>query len=413
MKESEHLIAVAPGQNLELGERKVIQRFMPLLVAENLTRIKEYQTGNQWKRIDMWNCVGMRMDMQFTTQNSGITREEYSTQLLDDKYRLLGELGIDRTGRVIVRDDAEDTKAWLNKKIELLFSDGRIYIEKAPVLVCNRCDYVQGAVEARVSSCSKCSNAFFHGEDRIALFVDIPHKETLFAGKVYSPKKQARLAGRFKDLPPRMMISKTRQEGLSLDNLGLDGLVLDPKIGISLLPEMVASNHDLKEITQVQAEATSTHNIPYVSLLTDSFISTYVLLPKIPTTDINQARDMGIEFVTRYLPILLMMSTEDISESQIKQAQIAYEQITTKFRNVIYMLRSGNKEETYLSEEDREICQEIVDHFGNYELRRGLDKLKDFIRTLGRRYALELKKDGLYLCETDLDTLKDIASLIL
>lgn len=408
----EKLIIASASQNLDTKSERVVHRLIPILVAENLTRVSEYESGKPRHRVDLWNCVGMRMDKSFINQNVYTSRRDFSSALLADKYILLEELGIPSQGRAIIRDDDESTKTWLEQKVKELLSLHAIYIDSVGVNICNSCGYLQSIDYSNINSCTVCNGGSFHKEKRDVLMVDIPKdRNSLIKDRIVHPKNTKHIRSFFDQLPPKMMISKVREYGLPLDSIGLPGYVLDPKIGVALMPELVAEKYGLSELTQVQGAAVATNAIPYTSILTSGFHHTYVLLPKIPVTTLEQARNIGISFISRYLPFVLMTHRGDITPVQLKTAQEEYARVTWKIDSILYMLQPKSTQSVNLTPEDHQALADVVRDFSEYRIRTGQEKLSKFFKSQGRRYIQELKDSGYYLNPTDIDTIEDIIKL--
>jgi len=414
MVESEQrlIIASAP-ENLDTKNERVVHRFIPTLVAENITRIVEYESGRVMPRVDLWNCVGMRMDKAFMTQQDRYkSRRDFSTSLLVDKYTILEELGISSKGRDIIRDDDNVTKTWLEQKIKQLLSSGAIYVDSVGVNICDTCGYMQSVDNVKVNSCTVCGGNCFHSEKRNVLMVNIPKdRESLIKDRIIHPKNTKHIRSFFYQLPPRAMISKVREYGLPLDSIGLEGYVLDPKIGVALMPELVAGKYKLSELTLTQGAAVATNAIPYTSMLTSGFRHTYLLLPKIPVISLEEARNIGLSFVARYLPLILMTYNNDITPDQLKAARKEYARITWKIDTIISSLQSEEEQSVNLTPEDHQMLAEITKDFSEYRIRVGQKKLGKFFKAQGRRYAEEMRHKGYYLNPTDIDILESIIKL--
>lgn len=407
------IITASAAENLDTINERVVHRFIPMLVAENITRVIEYESGKVMPRVDLWNCVGMRMDRAFAAQQDQYgSREDFSTSLLDDKYTILEELGIPRKGRDIVRDDDNTTKSWLEKKIEQLFSSGTVYMDSVNVNICNNCGYLQSVDSTSVTSCTVCGNSHFHSEKRNVLMVDIPKdRESLIKDKIIYPRNNKHTHSVFGQLPPRVMISKVREYGLPLDFIGLEGYVLDPKIGVALMPEFVAEKYELSELTLTQGATVATHNIPYTSILTSGFHHTYLLLPKIPITSLEEAKNVGLSFIARYLPFVILTYNSDVSPTQLEIIRKEYARIIWKIDTIISSLQSERGQSVSLTSEDHQMLAEITRDFIEYRVRSGQKKLGTFFKTQGRRYAEEMRHRGCYLNSTDIGTIKQIVEL--
>jgi len=415
MTESDRNLTIASAsQNLDTKKERVVHRLIPMLVAENMTRIAEYEFGESISRVDLWNCVGMRMDKAFKQQNKFNSRRDFSTSLIVDKYTILEELGIPNSGRDIIRDDDDDaTRTWFEHKIQELFTSGSIYIDSIGVNICDTCGYLQSIDVSSVDSCSLCDGSCFHQEKRELLMVDIPKdRQSLIEDRIIYPKNTKHIHSFFDQLPPRMMISKVREYGLSLDSIGLEGYVLDPKIGVALMPELVAEKYSLSKLTLTQGAAVATHAIPYTSILTTGFHHTYVLLPKIPITTLDEAREIGIGFIGRYLPLILMTFNGDITPNQLRVAREEYSRIIWKIDNILSLLQSESGQPIHLRPDDNQVLAEVAKDFREYRIRDGQKKLREFLlKTQGKRYAEEMRGKGYYLSTSDINTLEEIIKL--
>lgn len=409
------LTIAAASQNLDTINEKVIHRLIPMLVAENITKIDEYISGKSIPRVDMWNCVGMKMDQVFKGQDAILSRRNFSNALLADKYALLNELGIQRVGRDVIRDDDESTQAWVSQELHKLLTSGRIYINSTTVNICNRCGYLQSVDGTSVASCTLCKSNQFHKEKRNLLMVDIPDdRQSLIEKRIIYPHSINHIRSFFDQLPSRMMISKVREYGLSLDSIGLEDYVLDPKIGIVLMTKLVAERYELSELTLTQGANVATNSIPYTSLLTNDIHHSYVLLPKIPATTLDEARAMGISFVAKYLPIIMMTYNDNITERQLRTAHAEYLRIARKRKGLLFKLRSensGSKQGVLIRSDDNQLLSEIFSDISQYKVRDGREKLRRFFKNQGRRYSQEMMGKGYYLSPTDIHTLENITKL--
>ncbi len=411
-KFSRKLITASASQNLDTKNERVIHRLIPMLVAENITRVSEYESGEALPRVDLWNCVGMRMDKAFKNQSEYTCRRDFSSALLADKYVILEELGVPREGRDVIRDDDDSTKAWFEHKIKQLMSSGTIYIERVGVNICDSCGYLQSINGSHIGSCTLCDGRYFHQEKKEVLIVDIPKDRTpLLEDRIIHPKNTKHIHDFFDQLPPKMMISKVREYGLPLDLINLPGYVLDPKIGVALMPELAAEKNNLSEITLVQGAAVATNALPYTSIMTAGFRHTYVLLPKIPFTTLEEARNIGLSFIGRYLPFILMTYNSDITPAQLKTARKEYSRIIWKIDNILSALQSESGQIVNLKPEDHQMLSEIFRDFRKYNVRDGQERLGKFFKSQGRRYAEKLRGKGYYLNPTDASTLEDIIKL--
>lgn len=406
------LTIASASQNLDTKGEKVVHRFIPMLVAESMNRIAEYRKGKYLPRIDLWNCIGMRMDKAFENQNKYTSRKEFSSALLEDKYALLGKFGISPEKRKIIRDDDESTKNWLNYKLNALKSAGIIYIELVDVDICNSCGYLKSISKMHTGGCTKCGSKNFHPEKRKMLMLDIPKSGVFLTDdRIVYPKKTKHIQGFFNQLPPRMMISKMRDYGLSLDSFDLPDYVLDPKIGVALMPELVAEMASLSEVTIVQGVTIAANTVPYSSILSPNLNHNYVLLPKIPKMVLGDAMNLGASFFGKYLPLILMEHNENMTATQFASVRQNYTRVMNKVNTIVSGLQSKEDSEIYLDSEEYQMVEEILKDFENYSVYEGRKKLNLFFKYQGRKYSGNVGDNLRILNSSDSKTLEGLVNL--
>jgi hypothetical protein len=386
------LTIASPSQNLDTKSERFFHRFIPILVAENINRMAEYDSGKSLPRIDLWNCIGARMDESFNKQKQYVSRRDFSSALLEDKYIILNKLGISSEKRTIIRDDDSYTMSWFKDKLINLMSLGTIYLKKMDVDICSSCGYLKALSKMHDGNCTRCNGENFHQEKRKVLMLDLPKDiNSLNSTHIVYPKNIKSIRNQFNQLPPKMMISKMRDYGLSLDFFDLPNYVLDPKIGVSLMPELLSEITHLKEITFVQGASIATNNIPYSSILSRKLDNDYVLLPKIPKMALENAENLGIGFVGRYLPLILMEHNKNMTASQLENAQQNYSLMRNKANNLLSGFQSREGLGLYFDSEEIQIVSEILKDFGKYKMHEGRKKLNLFFKYQRRKYS-EKKK---------------------
>jgi hypothetical protein len=413
MVESErHLITAAPGQNLNTGQS--IERYIPLLAADSLNKIREYATGKPIPAIDMWNNCGQKMDIAHAEAGKDESRYDYATRLLAEKYAVLAQLGIDVDSRTIIRDDSSDVQVWLTDKLKQLYKDKILYEAETTFNACGDCGYLISERGAPVSKCSGCGSQSFVGTEARGLFIDLPsNKHDLLNGKVYIPKNQKHLQGIMETLPDRTLVSRVREYGLPLDFLGFDGFVLDPKIGISLMPGMVAETHGLDEITQIQGIRTAMHTAPFTTILSPNHLNTYAFLYRIPPTTLETAQNLGIDFVSHYLPLFLFTKKGDIGKGEVENLKVEFGKVVRKIDNTMKVLSRDEEFTRPLSDVDRQKVTEVVSLLLNYDISQGLSSLRGFIYdTLSAGCANEFKQENAKLSDDDIAVIEGMLKIV-
>jgi len=418
MKEN-FLIMAAPAQNLDDGGRRVVQRFIPTLVAEALIRTREYKTGLPATRVYAWNCVGAKMDRQYEEykknhpDEGSITREEYSSRLLQNKYGVLTDLGINPNDGQTVTDDQPEVLGWLTNEVCRLVKEGVFFRQQVDIQVCQNCGYEKTVSQKVVGQCGRCDESHFHMERREELVFNLPtNKQGLYKDRVYLPKNQGLFKGMFLSLPDQVIVSKMRRYGLDLGFVGFEGYVLDPKIGIALLPEWLSEQFGFDQITQIQGLKTVTNTLPYTAVLSEGFESRYVLTPMIPRMNLGEASEMGLGFVVNYLPYVLMKRSTNMSESDMENARIEYRRIVNKFKNCLQIINEEGS--LTMPDNDRNCLNRIIGNLMKYNIRAGLEGLRCFVfDVLSRDYVGQAKKTDNCLRKEDLSQIKNVVELLL
>lgn len=407
-----HLLTAAPGQNLNTGQS--IERYVPLLAANSLNKVREYATGKPVPIIDMWNNCGQKMDIAHSRSGTDESRYDYATRLLAEKYAVLARLGIDFDSRTIIRDDSTDVQSWLTEKLKQLYKDKILYEAETTFNTCGDCGYLISEKGATVNKCSGCGSQSFVETEARGLFIDLPsNKHDLLNGKVYTPKNQKHLQGIMETLPDRTLVSRVRKYGLSLGFLGFDGFVLDPKIGISLMPEMVAETHGLDEITQIQGIKTAIHTAPYTAFLSPDYHNTYAFLHRIPLTTLETAQSLGIDFVSHYLPLFLFTKKGDIGKGEMENLKVEFGKVFRKIDNTMKVLSRDAESTQSLSDADRQKVTEVVSLLLNYDISQGLSALREFVYdTLSAGCANELKNRNAKLNDNDIAAIDELLKII-
>jgi len=278
--------------------------------------------------------------------------------------------------------------------------------------ICNNCDYLQSISEKHDGCCTRCDGEDFHQEKRKVLMLDIPkYRNSLTDNRIIYPKNTKHIQSFFNQLPPRVMISKMRDYGLPLDSFDLPDYVLDPKIGVALMPELVTEMTSLSEITLVQGAAIAANTIPYSSILTPELNHNYALLPKIPKMTLDQARDFGLSFVGRHLPFILMEHNENMTPTQLEKARQDYSKIINKIDTVVFGLQPEEGPVMHFNLEEHQLISEILKDFENYQIYEGRKKLNLFFKYQGRRYSEKVNDKAGSLNSSDAKTLEEIVNL--
>lgn len=410
------VIMSAPNQNREQFSSH-LERLTPFFAARALNRIISHNKGLAPVQIDSWNSFGNHMDQSYAkqTQFDGASRKEYSDFLLKQKYEFFEEIGIDTSSHEVVRDDDGKTREWMLNKISDLHSQGTIYEDMESVNVCASCDNIISSAASGVSVCSRCSSTDIKIDRRRTLFIDLPgDRLDYIRGRVDLPRKSNFINGQFATLPGRVMIARRRDYGQELGIPDYEDQVLDPKIGLSLMPEMLAERYGIDSLTQVQGSTTAKNTVPYTARLSPELNARYILTGNIPSgIDTDRLDRLGIDFFTKYLPIFMLDRSGNFSEQQLDALSVEHSKVSRKLDNVLPYLQSYKCEPT---EEIRDAAGKLREAMSTIALRNVragvLDVRKYIYDDLSKHYANELRTKGRAIPSDDINFIREIIAEI-
>ena len=411
------VIISAPNQNREQFSSH-LERLIPFFAARALNRIVSLTEGLTPLQIDAWNSFGSQMDQSFAkqTQFDGASREEYSDLILKQKYELLEEVGVDTSSHEVVRDDDDATKKWMLDKISELYSKGIIYEDKESVNACASCGNIISSASSGASICSRCSSTDIKIDKRRTLFMDLPgDRVDYIRDRIDLPRKSSFINGQFATLPGRVMIARRRDYGQELGIPNYEDQVLDPKIGLSLMPEMLAERYDIDSLTQVQGSTTAKNTAPYTVRLSPELNSRYIFTGNIPSNiDTGKLNELGVSFFTKYLPIFMLDRSGNLSQQQLDALSAEYSKVSRKLGNVLSYLQSHEGEPTKEIGGATDKLREAVSAIALRDVRTGvLDVRKYIYDDLSKHYADELRINGRSIPSRDIDFVRETTSEIL
>lgn len=235
-------------------------------------------------------------------------------------------------------------------------------------------------------------------------------RQKYLAGKVLLPKNSGHINGQFATLPGRVLVSRQRDYGQSLDFLGYEGEVLDPKIGIALLPEMISARFGLKGITQIQGASTAKNTVPYTTLLSPDLEAKYMFINYAPKNiSIGTIQEQGVDFFTKYLPLFMLDKTGDVSDEQLNALRSEHTKTKRKMTNALMYLRANEGEVTPLPNEDQVLLTQSLNSVAQQNIRNGVLNLRKYIfEKLGKTYVDTLKANGKKVAGNDLDQIETL-----
>ncbi|MFG2885712.1 hypothetical protein ACGFYV_26045 [Streptomyces sp. NPDC048297] len=189
----------------------------------------------------LWNTVTLAGDLRHrdAPDRETISRREREDHTIAAKYAP----GPAPAGGVLT-DTAPVVTALALEMTEHLLTQGTLAIASTTVRCCARCGHMTGAV---AHACRACGNQGLRPHTRRLLVWDRPPGTPVLARDdihAHRARPSGHLLTIAQNVPERLILSRTRDHGISLTPLGLHGLVLDPRAGLHIAVLAAAAPHD-------------------------------------------------------------------------------------------------------------------------------------------------------------------------
>ena len=320
-----------------------------LLIAEALNSL----LGNPTVR-HLWNCATLANDLRHRSLNPLLPREEFEADQIRRKYH--GSAWQYHEVEIATDADAEVCALALDIITDRL-SAKAMEITYQTVHTCIRCGHMGGLIPP--SECAVCGSERFRSERQRHLVVRRPiNRPVLEQADLYGTTSARHLRAIASNYPERLLLSRTRNYGISLDEIGLPGSVLDARAAVHIAA--LAETRRLRG-TEIVMTATpkAIANIAAHGLLFrehEGIRLRYgphgrVPAPAVHLTDVDPADHQRILFRRWFLPLTVLGRTTDLSSSQIpaiftyfRKAWLLREQKTAGYtlRNVRKAIRTGD-----------------------------------------------------------------------
>ncbi|MFE1028615.1 hypothetical protein ACFW5I_29325 [Streptomyces sp. NPDC058818] len=179
----------------------------------------------------LWNTVTLAGDLRHrdAPDRGTVARQEREERAITAKYAP----GATPAGGVLT-DTASAVAALALEMTERLLQDGVLAVTPVAVHLCTRCGHMTGTV---VRACRACGHQGSRPHTRRLLVWDrSPGTPVLTRDDVHAhrAKPPGHLLTIAQNVPEQLILSRTRDHGISLAPLGLDGLVLDPRASVHI-----------------------------------------------------------------------------------------------------------------------------------------------------------------------------------
>ncbi|MER5501313.1 hypothetical protein ABT096_29490 [Streptomyces sp. NPDC002561] len=179
----------------------------------------------------LWNTVTLAGDLRHreAPDQDSLGRQEREDRAIAAKY----VPGAAPAGGVLT-DTAPAVASLALEMTERLLQDGVLAVAPVAVHLCTRCGHMTSTV---AHACRACGHQGSRPRTRRMLVWDRSPgtpalaRDDFHAHRAKPPRHLLTIA---QHVPERLILSRTRDHGISLAPLGLDGLVLDPRAGVHI-----------------------------------------------------------------------------------------------------------------------------------------------------------------------------------
>ncbi|MFH8294948.1 hypothetical protein [Streptomyces sp. NPDC018059] len=211
----------------------------------------------------LWNTVTLSGDQRHRAAAGPIGRQQREEQAIAAKYAP-GEQP--RAG--VLTDTAPPVAALALETVGRLLADGTLALAPVEVRLCAGCGHMTGVVAHQ--ACRACGSEQTRPAKRRLLVFDRPEgqpvleRDDFLAAGARTPSHLLNIA---QNTPARLVLSRTRDHGVSLAPLGLDGLVLDPRAGLHVAVLAAAAAHGAQRpamtVTENAAANVAAYGLPF------------------------------------------------------------------------------------------------------------------------------------------------------
>ncbi|MGV9342890.1 hypothetical protein [Streptomyces sp. NPDC003688] len=187
----------------------------------------------------LWNTVTLAGDLRHreAPDRNTVGRQEREERLIAAKYAP----GPAPAGGVLT-DTAPVVATLALEMTEHLLTEGTLTVVPATVRLCTRCGHMTGVI---AHTCRACGHHDSRSHTRRLLVWERPPGPALTRDDFHAhpARPPAHLLTIAQNVPARLILSRTRDHGISLAPLGLDGLVLDPRAALHITALAAADLH--------------------------------------------------------------------------------------------------------------------------------------------------------------------------
>ncbi|MFG2767793.1 hypothetical protein [Streptomyces rubiginosohelvolus] len=273
----------------------------------------------------LWNTVTLAGDVRHrrAADRDAVGRRQREEQLLRAKYA-----PGPAPAAGLLTDAAPPVAALALTMVRALLADGTLTVQEMPVRLCARCGHMAGTGTA--GGCRSCDHPVLQAARRDLLIFDRTanaaplERDDVHAAGARTPAHLLTLA---QHAPRLLVLSRTRDHGVDLAPLGLEGMVLDPRAGLHVAVLAAADERRVERPVMTLTENAAAHIAAYGAPFRRHGATRlrYALHGKIPYEataddrlyDVHHAHRVRKLFTGWYLPLCAARERSGVHVAQI------------------------------------------------------------------------------------------------
>ena len=319
----------APIQNGNFEFDSAPHKLVGVRLAEALNTVAERPVSPH-----LWNLVRLSGDKEYAEQNDGLSRKKFEHQRISDRYDRSVEVSIPATNPSYRTDIDKETAVAALQMIDTGLSTGKLSIEEEMVSVCLDCGHNLG----RARICASCGSARSGEAKQKVLFSRRDEADQIVTSEdTYGSVKTNYIDAMARHNPIKLPISKTRQIGIALDELSLEGQVLDPRVGLHVTAVVAGEKLGADTVVMLTTASVAIKALAFgvnFRKLAGTELK-YGLYGRIPYSDMIEAdqstggltADEEAQFRNWYLPLMSLTSRETLPADQVTAYRKCFKRI--------------------------------------------------------------------------------------
>ncbi len=333
-------IAVSQGPiQARMDTENRLERYLSIQIANVFSDLVQNALEEDVEKIDFWNTYCQKIDLQI--KKLGIADHKYIEATIKKRHENLDRyFRIDTSNRKLLLDSDTKVSEIIIYYLSELLKKGFIAVNKTKLQTCQSCKVSIAPPNIPIKICKNCGGTYFEVEESEQLILDVGKALEMNSEKVQEIcMNKPELNSYFKTLPKFLIISKSRDRGITLENFNLDdSLKVDPKITLALQSFLYREIFNTKLIAVVQGIDSIKNTYPLATILDPTFKANIISVPMLP--------ELKNEGISPVLALALAGKKKKIEAAELDSLKSSSKKLINKLKNCLNYLYNQENELT-------------------------------------------------------------------